>query len=117
MEAVVCVEYRLSSKSKESRSRSIRSSYAESPDGREWSRPNITCIEYTFEGEANARPCVIKENGQYRMWYCHRGSIDYRTDKSQSYRLGYAESRRRGSLAASRSSRRHRSLGGWDGTR
>jgi hypothetical protein len=26
------------------------------------------------------------------MWYCYRGSIDYRTDKQQSYRLGYAES-------------------------
>ena len=66
--------------------------YAESPDGREWTRPNITCIDYTFEGEANARPCVIKERGLYRMWYCYRGSLDYRTDKSQSYRLGYAES-------------------------
>jgi hypothetical protein len=27
------------------------------------------------------------------MWYCHRGSVDYRTDPLQSYRLGYAESR------------------------
>jgi hypothetical protein len=66
--------------------------YAESPDGREWSRPNTTCIEYAFEGEANARPCVIRERGLYRMWYCHRGSLDYRTDKNHSYRLGYAES-------------------------
>jgi len=45
-----------------------------------------------FEGEANARPCVLKEDGLYKMWYCYRGSIDYRTDKRQSYRLGYAES-------------------------
>jgi hypothetical protein len=67
--------------------------YAESADGREWTRPNITCIPYGFEGEANARPCVIKENGVYRMWYCFRGSVGYRTDKAQSYRLGYAESR------------------------
>jgi hypothetical protein len=66
--------------------------YAESPDGREWNRPNVTCIEYASEGEANARPCVLKEGGAYRMWYCHRGSVGYRTDKSQSYRLGYAES-------------------------
>jgi hypothetical protein len=66
--------------------------YAESTDGREWSRPNITCIDYTFDGEANARPCVLKERGLYRMWYCYRGSVDYRTDKAQSYRLGYAES-------------------------
>lgn len=66
--------------------------YAESDDGCHWVRNNTTCIEYTFEGEANARPAVIKENGLYRMWYCFRGSIDYRTNKDQSYRLGYAES-------------------------
>lgn len=66
--------------------------YAESADGVHWIRNNVTCIEYTFEGEANARPSVIKENGKYRMWYCFRGSVDYRTNKDQSYRLGYAES-------------------------
>jgi hypothetical protein len=66
--------------------------YAESLDGAHWTRRNETCIEYSFEGEANARPCVIKERGLYRMWYCFRGSVGYRTDKAQSYRLGYAES-------------------------
>jgi hypothetical protein len=66
--------------------------YAESANGINWIRNNTTCIEYTFEGEANARPTVIKDNGLYRMWYCFRGSVDYRTDKDQSYRLGYAES-------------------------
>jgi hypothetical protein len=66
--------------------------YAESGDGVHWVRNNIVCLPYGFEGEANARPCVIKENGRYRMWYCFRGSVDYRTSKQQSYRLGYAES-------------------------
>ena len=66
--------------------------YAESNDGVHWVRNNIVCLPYTFEGEANARPCVIKANGRYRMWYCFRGSVDYRTCKEQSYRLGYAES-------------------------
>ncbi len=66
--------------------------YAESRDGIEWLRENTTCIEYSFEGEANARPCVVKEDGLYRMWYCYRGSHGYRTDRSQGYRLGYAES-------------------------
>jgi hypothetical protein len=66
--------------------------YAESKDGFAWDRINKTCIPYSFDGEANARPCVIKENGRYRMWYCYRGSIDYRTDVAQSYRIGYAES-------------------------
>jgi hypothetical protein len=66
--------------------------YAESLNGLDWNRLNITCIDYEFEGEANARPCVIKEANRYRMWYCFRGSENYRTDKSHSYRLGYAES-------------------------
>jgi len=26
------------------------------------------------------------------MWYCYRGSIGYREDPSESYRIGYAES-------------------------
>ena len=67
--------------------------YAESQDGISWTRRNQVCLEYTFEGEANARPWVVKEDGRYRMWYCFRGSVDYRTDKEQAYRLGYAESR------------------------
>jgi hypothetical protein len=66
--------------------------YAESADGHDWIRHNVACIDYQFEGEANARPCVIKENGRYRMWYCFRGSHNYRTDKAHSYRIGYAES-------------------------
>ena len=66
--------------------------YAESRDGAEWRRDNIVCLEYGFDGEANARPCVLREGGIYRMWYCFRGSRDYRADKSQSYRIGYAES-------------------------
>jgi len=66
--------------------------YAESVNGFDWKRPNTTCIQYSFSGEANARPCVLKEKGLYRMWYCFRGSIDYRTSKRESYRLGYAES-------------------------
>jgi predicted GH43/DUF377 family glycosyl hydrolase len=67
--------------------------YAESTDGVHWVRNNTICLDYTFEGEANARPCVIKEDGRYRMWYCFRGSDNYRTSREQAYRLGYAESR------------------------
>lgn len=66
--------------------------YAESRDGVEWIRNNTTCIEYKFAGEANARPSVLREDGRYRMWYCYRGSLGYRTNVEQSYRMGYAES-------------------------
>lgn len=66
--------------------------YAESRDGAEWRRSGAACIPYAHDGEANARPCVLKEGDRYRMWYCWRGSRGYRTDRAQSYRLGYAES-------------------------
>ena len=66
--------------------------YAESADGYNWVRENTVCLPYTFAGEANARPSVLKESGRYRMWYCFRGVVNFRTDKAQSYRLGYAES-------------------------
>lgn len=67
--------------------------YAESLDGVQWNRNNDVCIHYKHDKEANARPSVIKENGIYKMWYCYRGSVDYRTNIEQSYRIGYAESK------------------------
>jgi hypothetical protein len=58
--------------------------YAESRDGLQWTPSGIVCIDYASTDEhAIARPCVIKEDGRYRMWYSHRGA---------SYRIGYAES-------------------------
>ena len=59
--------------------------YAESDDGLRWRREGITCIDFgSPEENALARPCVLKEDGMYRMWFSHKG---------ESYRIGYAESR------------------------
>ncbi len=50
-----------------------------------WERRGDVAIGAASPAEyAIARPCVVKENGLYRMWYSHRGP---------SYRIGYAESR------------------------
>ena len=58
--------------------------YAESRDGFSWRRDGRVCIDYRDEDEyAIARPCVIREEGLYRMWFSARGD---------AYRLGYAES-------------------------
>ena len=65
--------------------------YGHSTDGITWHRENKVCIEPKTAYEANARPSVIKENGIFKMWFCYRGSLDYR-DGSDSYRIGYAES-------------------------
>lgn len=66
--------------------------YAESLDGIEWSKRNISCIEYANSTEASGRPCVVKDPDRYRMWYSYRDIVDYRTDTTRAYRMGYAES-------------------------
>ena len=67
--------------------------YAESRDGISWKQDGRVCIDFKSPEEGGiARPCVIKEDGQYRMWYSHRGDANYRTLGKQSYRIGYAES-------------------------
>jgi hypothetical protein len=58
--------------------------YAESPDGIRWAEERRVSIDFQGPDEyAIGRPCVRKESGLYRMWYCYRGT---------SYRIGYAES-------------------------
>ena len=67
--------------------------YAESKNGIDWERKGIVCIDFKSEKEGGiARPFVLKEKSMYKMWYSTRTSVDYRTDKNQSYRIGYAES-------------------------
>jgi hypothetical protein len=58
--------------------------YAESPDGRSWSRTGEVAIDYDSPDEhAFARPCVVRDHDRYRMWFSVRGT---------GYRIGYAES-------------------------
>jgi predicted GH43/DUF377 family glycosyl hydrolase len=58
--------------------------YAESTDGLKWDRRGVVCIDFKSDEEyAIGRPCVIKENGFYSLWYSYRG---------QTYRIGYAKS-------------------------
>lgn len=68
--------------------------YAESKDGVNWKRAGKVCIDFKDAREcAIARPCVVKDSGQYKMWYSYRNLENYRTDTNNSYRIGYAESR------------------------
>lgn len=67
--------------------------YAQSEDGVNWKKHEKPCINYDYDGESIGRPTVIKENDTYKMWYSTRGSVDYRSDKNNSYRIGYAESK------------------------
>lgn len=59
--------------------------YAESLDGVNWNRDGKVTLASDFPMEdAIARPCVIKENGVYKMWYSYK--------KGPFYRMGYAVS-------------------------
>lgn len=67
--------------------------YAESSDGLTWQRDNRIVLGAEWLDSASAcpartdhafaRPCVLRDEGLYRMWYSHRGC---------SYRIGYATS-------------------------
>jgi len=57
---------------------------AESDDAMAWQTDGRPAVDFADPREyAMGRPCVARENGAYRMWFCARG------DK---YRLAYAES-------------------------
>jgi hypothetical protein len=58
--------------------------YAESGDGVAWMRDGRVSIDFADDSEyAMGRPCVVRDDDCYRMWFTVRGS---------RYRLGYAES-------------------------
>ena len=61
--------------------------YAESTDGIDWKREGHVAVPFMSEDEnALARPFVLREYNYYRMWFAHKGN------RSDKYRMGYAES-------------------------
>lgn len=69
-----------------------RCQYAESQDGIHWQPTGDVVIDFDDFLNAVGRPSVFKENGIYKMIYSYRNAHNYRTDRNQSYRIGYAES-------------------------
>lgn len=67
--------------------------YAESSDGINWQRNGDIAIDYKSKDEGGiVKASVLKEGGIYKMWYSYRKAYDYRTNRQNSYRIGYAES-------------------------
>ncbi len=65
--------------------------YAESEDGINWRRDGLVAIDYQSDQEAGiVKASVIKEDEYYYMWYSYRNFNNYRTDISNSYRIGFA---------------------------
>lgn len=66
--------------------------YATSDDGRNWNQTGVVCIKQKNKFEAITRPSVIFLNDEYHMWYCYRGSNNFRNG-NESYKIGYANSK------------------------
>ncbi len=66
---------------------------ATSIDGINWTKCNKLILEDKL-GELESQACgdIIYKNGRYHMFYCYRGHLDFRKNKEQSYRIGYAVS-------------------------
>lgn len=65
--------------------------YARSDDGIAWRCEGHVCLGQRDDYEALTRPFVDRHEGQYRMWFCYRGSHDFRKG-DQAYRIGFAHS-------------------------
>lgn len=63
--------------------------YAKSIDGKIWDQTGKISIQQKNKFEAITKPAVIKINQTYHMWFCYRGSQDFR-DGIESYKIGYA---------------------------
>lgn len=66
---------------------------ATSKDGVEWKKHNKNILENAL-GEDESQACgdVFYKNGKYHMFFCYRRNLDFRKNKSNSYRIGYAYS-------------------------
>lgn len=67
--------------------------YAISNDAIHWSPTGDTCIPLQNDEGGIVRPSVVKIDGIYYMWYSIRKNTNYRENRSNSYRIGYAVSK------------------------
>lgn len=85
-----CTEWRIINNKSEPR---YHIKLAESIDGVHWVRKGKIVIDYNNELEAGiVKASVIFDDNSYKMWYSYRNFDNYRTDKNNSYKIGYAES-------------------------
>lgn len=67
--------------------------HAISNDGILWTKTNKQLIQDKLNiDECQALPTVIKIKNIYHMFFCYRNVIDFRINRNNSYRIGYAYS-------------------------
>lgn len=64
--------------------------HAKSTDGINWIRDGRTIIADKLPNECQALPTVFHAGERYHMYFCYRNAYDFRNNKRNSYRLGYA---------------------------
>lgn len=66
--------------------------HATSIDGINWNKEEVIKIipDKLNEDECQALPTVIYYDGKYHMFFCYRSSFDFRKNKANGYRIGYA---------------------------
>ncbi|WP_456460915.1 hypothetical protein [Reichenbachiella sp.] len=85
-----CTEYREINSVMEPR---YHLKYASSDDGILWRREGKIAIDYANDNEAGiVKASVYPDDNIMKMWYSYRSFGNYRTDRNNSYKIGYAES-------------------------
>lgn len=64
--------------------------YAESEDGINWKRDGTISVDYDQKAKALGRPCVLKLNNSYNMYFSYRNTDAYRVSSKDGYKLGLA---------------------------
>jgi len=64
--------------------------HAISSDGVNWTRDGKAIVADKLPSECQALPSVFYVDGRYHMYFCYRSAYDFRQNRNNSYRLGYA---------------------------
>lgn len=66
---------------------------ATSRDGLHWIKQNVDIVPSKLgNDEAQACPDIFFANGKYHLFFCYREGLNFRDDRTRSYRIGYASS-------------------------
>lgn len=74
-------------------SRVYKIGHATSADGKNWLKEGVRLLDDVLgDDECQALPTVAFYKGRYHMYFCYRQSVDFRKNRQNGYRLGYAYS-------------------------
>ena len=66
--------------------------HATSTDGINWNRNSKNISPMKVENECQTTPALMKLHGKYHMFFCYRYGLDFRENRKNAYRIGYAVS-------------------------